>query len=190
MTVLWATKILRGTKLWVQIFISIALLEIQSNSMDSNGVAPDLQLMDDLHWVLWGNLETSAEKQLQQTWIVNTIGYQPSGYQIMGAWVFKWTLLCPYSEAGAGYFINVEYLPFPHESSVELRTSWSVIMLRYIFCFQSISELGKQWGKCSMSIHLNPGSGTLLSLSKWGLRSVLGCHSSALGVNKLFGEQK
>lgn len=52
MTVLWATKIQRGTKLLGQIFISVALLEIQSNSMDSNGVAVDLQLMEDLHWVL------------------------------------------------------------------------------------------------------------------------------------------
>lgn len=88
---------------------------------------------------------TSAGKQLQQGWIVKTIGYQPSGYQIMGTWVFKWTLLCPYSEAWSGYFINVEYLSFPHESFVELRTSRSVIMLRYIFCFvfQSWVNSGK-----------------------------------------------
>lgn len=52
MTVLWATKIPQGTKLLGQNFISIALLEIQSNSMDSNDVSLDLQFMDDLHWVL------------------------------------------------------------------------------------------------------------------------------------------
>lgn len=53
----------------------------------------------------------------------------------MGTWVLKWALLCPYSEAWAGYFTNVEYLSFSHESFVELRTSWSVIRLRHIFCF-------------------------------------------------------
>lgn len=96
-------------------------------------------------WELFKQIVASAGKQLQQGWIVNTIGYQPSGYQIMGTWVFEWALLCPYSEAWTGYFINVEYLSFPHESFVELRTSWSVIRLRYIFrfVFQSWINNGK-----------------------------------------------
>lgn len=94
---------LKLKKLLGQIFISIALLEIQSNSIDSNGVALDLQLYvwsalgpARKSWELFKQILTSLRKQPPQgTTILNTC-CSTSGYQIVWTWVLKQTLLHPY----------------------------------------------------------------------------------------------
>lgn len=129
---------LKWKKLPGQIFISIALLEIQSNSIDSDGVALDLQLCS---WFAFGPARKSWE-MLKQTLssvrkqphqgmtIVDTCCSTPT-YQTAGTWVLKQTLLCPYPGIQAAYFISDLYLPFPCVSFVELRTFWSAILTLY-----------------------------------------------------------
>lgn len=122
-----------------QIFISIALLETQSNSIDSNGVALDLQLYG---WSALGparksselfkQMLTSGRKQPRQGMTIVDTCCSTSSYQIVWTRVLKRTLLCPYLDTQAAYFINVEYLSFPCVSFVELRTFWSVIMFLYL----------------------------------------------------------
>lgn len=197
LTIHWGTKILKTKKLLGQIFISIALLEIQSNSIDSNGIALFFQLYC---WSALCPVRKSGDL-LQQT--LTSVRKQPhegiatvdtwcstSSYQLVWTWVLKRTLLY-----AAAYFINVEYLLFPCVTFVELRTSWSAIMFLHLI-WKAISDkflalyfrVGWTVEKCSMSTSLNSGLGTLLSLRKLRVWIVFfRSNSFALRISKLYG---